>query len=361
MRRTPIKASIDKRHIPFVVFDSEENIFEAVSEIAKHLLTAKFLIVSPKGGLRNKKSNEKISIINIRSDYQFLCDEDCLFPESLFLLEQLKNILENKITHSMNIAITSPMTMLRELFTVKGSGTFIKLGSEIKHINDVGSVDKTKLAHLLNAAFRKKIDPRFLDSKIDSLFLEVDYRGAAILKETEYGFLLSKFAVDEIARGEGIGRDIWNEMKKQHRTIFWRAKTENQINKWYAKECQGMDKGKDWYIYWINLEIEKIPSVCQRLQAICLSKEIEFLSFRNIPSSQLSKIHPTLTEEVMAANVQFIYNGLRYPGFFAVRKLTFHLKFYRYFFWILYLPLIPIIGILVMNYLKLRTGHGTKG
>lgn len=262
-----IKASIDKRHIPFVVFDSEENIFEAVSEIAKHLLTAKFLIVSPKGGLRNKKSNEKISIINIRSDYQFLCDEDCLFPESLFLLEQLKNILENKITHSMNIAITSPMTMLRELFTVKGSGTFIKLGSEIKHINDVGSVDKTKLAHLLNAAFRKKIDPRFLDSKIDSLFLEVDYRGAAILKETEYGFLLSKFAVDEIARGEGIGRDIWNEMKKQHRTIFWRAKTENQINKWYAKECQGMDKGKDWYIYWINLEIEKIPSVCHYLRS----------------------------------------------------------------------------------------------
>ena len=167
----------------------------------------------------------------------------------------------------MNIAITSPMTMLRELFTVKGSGTFIKLGSEIKHINDVGSVDKTKLAHLLNAAFRKKIDPRFLDSKIDSLFLEVDYRGAAILKETEYGFLLSKFAVDEIARGEGIGRDIWNEMKKQHRTIFWRAKTENQINKWYAKECQGMDKGKDWYIYWINLEIEKIPSVCHYLRS----------------------------------------------------------------------------------------------
>lgn len=102
-------------------------------------------------------------------------------------------------------------------------------------------------------------------------------------------------------------------------------------------------------------------NLTKRLQAICLSKEIEFLSFRNIPSSQLSKIHPTLTEEVMAANVQFIYNGLRYPGFFAVRKLTFHLKFYRYFFWILYLPLIPIIGILVMNYLKLRTGHGTKG
>ncbi|HRG46545.1 MAG TPA: hypothetical protein PLX69_20095 [Leptospiraceae bacterium] len=262
-----IKTSIDRKHIPFAVLDSEENVFEAVSEITKHLLTTKFLIVSSKGGFRNKNSNEKISIINIRSDYQSLCDENCLSSESLFLLEQLKNILENKVTHSMNIAITSPITMLRELFTVKGSGTFIKLGSEIKHITDIDSVDKIKLAHLLDAAFRKKIDPKFLDSKIDSLFLEVDYRGAAILKETEYGFLLSKFAVDEIARGEGIGRDIWNEMKKQHRTIFWRAKTENQINKWYAKECQGMDKGKDWYIYWINLEIEKIPSVCRYLRS----------------------------------------------------------------------------------------------
>lgn len=99
--------------------------------------------------------------------------------------------------------------------------------------------------------------------------------------------------------------------------------------------------------------------MAMRLQSICLSKDIEFSSFRTIPSSQLKEIHPSLTEDVLKANVQFIYNRERYPGFFAVRKLAIHLKFYRYFFWILYLPLVPIIGILIMNYLKANKNNGT--
>ncbi len=101
-------------------------------------------------------------------------------------------------------------------------------------------------------------------------------------------------------------------------------------------------------------------NTAKRLKSICLSKEIEFYSFRNLSPEKLQSIHMALTEEVLTANIQFIYKGFRYPGFFAIRKLAIHLKFYRYFFWILYLPLVPIIGILLMNYLKLRTGHESK-
>lgn len=97
-----------------------------------------------------------------------------------------------------------------------------------------------------------------------------------------------------------------------------------------------------------------------RLSEICLSPEIKFQSYREISSSKLKALHPTLNEEVLAANVQLIYNDIRYPGFFAIRKLASHLKFYRYFFWILYLPLVPVIGILVMNILKTRSGREFK-
>jgi len=101
-------------------------------------------------------------------------------------------------------------------------------------------------------------------------------------------------------------------------------------------------------------------NTAKRLQSICLSKDIEFISFRKISKDRLKEIHPTLSEEILTANVQFIYKSYRYPGFFAIRKLTPYLKFYRYFFWILYMPLVPIIGIIVMNYLKSRTGHELK-
>lgn len=97
-----------------------------------------------------------------------------------------------------------------------------------------------------------------------------------------------------------------------------------------------------------------------RLKELCLSDEIKFLSFRDFPESQLFQIHKTLSRDVLSANVQYIHKGIRYPGFFAIRKISSHLKYYRYFFWILYLPLVPIIGILIMNYLKQRTGHESK-
>ena len=263
---TNIKESIQNKKIPFVVIESEEFFFPVVAEISNRLLTSKFLYLSANGSIKKVGTNEKISIINIRSDYQSINSENLLSQEDKNLLDRMKNLLEKQISHTMNIAITSPITLLKELFTVNGSGTFIKLGSEILHIPNMNHLDKLRLAVLLESAFRKKIHPDFLNSKIDSIFLETNYRGAALLKLSELGALLSKFAVDEIARGEGIGRDIWNEMKRTHKTIFWRAKPENPIHKWYAKECQGMDKGNDWNIYWINLEVEKTPKVCKYLR-----------------------------------------------------------------------------------------------
>lgn len=68
--------------------------------------------------------------------------------------------------------------------------------------------------------------------------------------------------------------------------------------------------------------------LANKLKSICLSKEIEFRSFREIPTKSLKTIHPTLTEEVLFANVQLIQDGSRYPGFFAIRKLSIHLRFY---------------------------------
>lgn len=94
-----------------------------------------------------------------------------------------------------------------------------------------------------------------------------------------------------------------------------------------------------------------------KLQRLCIAKNIEFLSFRGMDKEQLKKIHPTLSEEVLHGNVQFVFKGVRYPGFFGVRKLVFYLRIYRYFFFLLYLPLVPLIGIMVMNYLKRRTAH----
>ena len=69
-----------------------------------------------------------------------------------------------------------------------------------------------------------------------------------------------------------------------------------------------------------------------RLKELCLSEEIKFSSFRDSSESQLLQIHKSLTQDVLTGNVQYICNGIRYPGFFAIRKISTQLKYYRYFF-----------------------------
>ncbi|EKT88472.1 hypothetical protein LSS_01582 [Leptospira santarosai serovar Shermani str. LT 821] len=89
-----------------------------------------------------------------------------------------------------------------------------------------------------------------------------------------------------------------------------------------------------------------------RLQSLNLNPKIRFRSFRDFSEKELREIHPTLNIGVAEGNVQMISNGRRYPGFFAVRKLSHSLKGYRWIAPFLYLPLIPILGMIGMNLLK---------
>lgn len=88
------------------------------------------------------------------------------------------------------------------------------------------------------------------------------------------------------------------------------------------------------------------------LEKITLNSEIQYKSFRDYSESDLRKIHPSLSHDVCQGNVQFIFEGKRYPGFFGIRKLFPYLKKYRYLTPLLYLPLIPILGILILKVLK---------
>jgi len=96
-------------------------------------------------------------------------------------------------------------------------------------------------------------------------------------------------------------------------------------------------------------------NLASKLEQYCIDPEIQFLSFRKFSEIELTAFHSDLTIDKLESEIQLIYNGKRYPGFFAIRKLAIHLKFWRYFFPILYFPLVPFIGSFVLYILgKIR-------
>lgn len=79
---------------------------------------------------------------------------------------------------------------------------------------------------------------------------------------------------------------------------------------------------------------------------------ISFVSFRSLTEEQLNQIHPKLNFDVCESEVQYVEDGVRYPGFFAVRAVFWKHKTYKFVNVFLYLPFIPFIGMAVMYILK---------
>jgi hypothetical protein len=79
---------------------------------------------------------------------------------------------------------------------------------------------------------------------------------------------------------------------------------------------------------------------------------IQFKSFHDFSDVELQSMHPSLTIDKCQGEVQLVYKSNRYPGFFAVRRMIFWSKHFRYVAPLLYLPFIPFVGMLVMYLLR---------
>ncbi|TGL57518.1 DUF393 domain-containing protein [Leptospira ognonensis] len=80
--------------------------------------------------------------------------------------------------------------------------------------------------------------------------------------------------------------------------------------------------------------------------------KIEFKSFRDLTEEELHAVHPSLTTPMCESDVQLVFENTRFPGFFAVRRMMFWSKKYMFVAVLLYLPLIPFVGMLTMYLLK---------
>jgi acetylglutamate kinase len=176
----------------------------------------------------------------------------------MFLLAHARRLLVEKVSHQMLIAMTSPLQLLRELFTVRGAGTLIKRGSTLTRADGYRGLDVTRLGALLESSFGRPPLADFFERPITRVYLEENYRGAALVLETPLGAYLSKFAVEREAQGEGIGRDLWQVVIADYPTIFWRARPYNPIAPWYTQECDGMARFSKWHVFWRGMPTEKI-------------------------------------------------------------------------------------------------------
>jgi acetylglutamate kinase len=238
--------------------------------LVRKLETRKIVLLRRRGGLgrmQRASSNGKLSLINLRNDYQGLLAPKMMPKRDLSLLDASRTLIEGVAPLPLLVSVTSPLNMLKELFTVRGAGTLIKRGAQVERHDGYQSVDVERLKALVEQSFGRTLTPEFLGEAPVAVYLDAEYRGAAVITSGGTAPYLSKFAVLPEAQGEGIGNDLWQAIERDFPALYWRTRKDNPIIAWYNGVCDGMVRRKQWHVYWRGLEPRLIADVVADAEA----------------------------------------------------------------------------------------------
>jgi hypothetical protein len=274
-----VRATLLAGSIPVVSLPPSKEIdltqrFLWLRRLVTHLDTRKVVLLSTRSGLARRGALE-ISAVTLSRDYDRLTQTGVLSQRHTQLLQHVKTLLE-QVPHRMTVSVVNPLLLLREFFTMRGAGTLIRKGAHIETHNGFDRIDRKRLQGLLESAFNRPMAQGLLDPggrierETDRLYLEENYRGAALVNQTPAGVYLGKFAVERQGQGEGIGSDLWAALVGDYPSFFWRARPQNPIVPWYVRQCEGLVRldREGWHVFWRGLAPAQIEAaVAHTLQA----------------------------------------------------------------------------------------------
>jgi hypothetical protein len=244
--------------------------FDALAQLVAQLDARKVVFLGRRSGLQ-PAGGRVVSLIDLTSERDHYLN--ALPGKQARLLRQIDRLVA-RVPQRITVSVTSPLDLLRELFTVKGAGTLVKRGARVVRHRAWSEVDRDRLGALVEEAFGKPLVAGWDDRPLAAAYVADDYRGAAIVTDTPLAPYLSKFAVTMQARGEGVGRDLWRAMEADYPRLYWRSRASNPITAWYREQCDGMVRvrggGIDWVVLWRGLEPAEIAAAvdyCQRQPA----------------------------------------------------------------------------------------------
>ena len=262
-----IEASLNAGSIPVIASLGETaagqilniNADFAANELIKALQPYKIVFLTGTGGLLDDAGNV-IDSINLATEYEHLSQQPWINGGMRVKIEQIKDLLD-KLPLTSSVSITKPAELAKELFTHKGSGTYIRRGERVLRATSWDQLDLKRLHVLIESSFApRKLAPDYFEkTKLLRAYVSENYRTAVILLAAELGnghsqVYLDKFAVLDEAQGEGLGRAVWQVMREETPALFWRSRHGNVVNHFYYAESDGCCKLPSFKAFWYGIE-----------------------------------------------------------------------------------------------------------
>lgn len=276
-----VRADLRAGVVPILVFDEAREAaadrYHALGDLAAALESRKVVIVRQHGALGANVDRDAelapqypllmgrngISVINLVAELDLLMQSALIGPDDLALLAGIQAVFDRLGNASLVFNVTGPFDLLKELFTVKGAGTVVRRGTSITKTSSYAELDRGRLQRLIESSFGRKLKQDIFSRPLLAAYIAPEYHGAALIEPSPIAAILSKFVVDPVAQGEGMGRDIWQAMVRDQPAVIWRARSKNPICSWYAWQCDGMVRRGYWTVYWRGVEPDKVPDVVE--------------------------------------------------------------------------------------------------
>ncbi len=243
------------------------NADSATRALVRVMQPMKIIFLAGVGGLLGE-DGKPIDTINLASDYDQLMAQNWVHSGMRLKLAEIKLLLD-ETPLSSSVSITTPSGLVKELFTHGGSGTLVRKGELIDKETDKRALDQGQMEKLVEEAFQRKLDPTWWEGlELDAAYLSESLRAGAIVSRVDDFAYLDKFAILEDARGEGLARTVWARLVDDYQVLYWRSRTDNGFNSFYAEEADGSVKRGPWTIFWrgeidFTQIAERVASIAQ--------------------------------------------------------------------------------------------------
>ncbi|XP_038635041.1 N-acetylglutamate synthase, mitochondrial isoform X2 [Scyliorhinus canicula] len=273
--------SVESGHIPIICSVGEThdgqlvllNSLGVTATIAKLMQPLKVMFLNNSGGIQDceKKIHSGSSLehqisvvhkvvgqVNLPSDLDLLSNTNWISQKEEEKTKVITDLL-NHMPSESSAVITSANTILTELFSHKGAGTLFKNAEPIRRYTSLDEIDTTRLISLINKSFGKDLHKDYilvLNPRLHSIYLSEGYSAAAIItREPVLNGMpyLDKFVVSTNKRGQGTSLMLWECIRQDFDSLFWRSRGTNRINPWYFKQCDGSFTTGQWTVFWYGL------------------------------------------------------------------------------------------------------------
>lgn len=264
-----IEASLHAGSIPVIASTGETaggqilnvNADFAANELVQVLQPYKIIFLTSTGGLLDEQGRV-IDSINLSTQYEHLMAQPWLHSGMRVKLEQINSLLE-RLPLTSSVSITQPAELAKELFTHRGSGTLLRRGEKVIRCSSWDEVDLARLRGLVESSFGRSLVPDYFErTTLHRAYISENYRAALVLtREGGYPYL-DKFAVLDDAQGEGLGRAVWQLMRDENPSLYWRSRGGNPVNKFYQSEADGFFRRGPWQVFWYGIEDFDVIAAC---------------------------------------------------------------------------------------------------